>query len=131
MIAPTPPAANFDSQLIRVCVREPSSLSNRPEMLDRNIRFFTVRFRNFRGVKIESPSIELPLRRPPNGGQQCRNPRMSRATRPALGHERRLSARRARVSGIELQKNQSAVVEVPGQGPAGPNRLTDNLSGSD
>ena len=40
-----PPAANLHSQLIRVCVSEPSSLSNLPEMFDRKIRFLTVRLR--------------------------------------------------------------------------------------
>ena len=38
-IAPTPPRANRSSQLIRVCVPEPSKLSNRPEMLDLSSRF--------------------------------------------------------------------------------------------
>jgi hypothetical protein len=51
MIAPMPPAANLHSQLIRVCVSEPS-LSNLPEMFDRKIRFLTVRLRNLSGVKM-------------------------------------------------------------------------------
>src|SRR5260370_1122179 len=37
MIAPTPPAANLHSQLMRVWVREPSSLSNRPALFDDGI----------------------------------------------------------------------------------------------
>src|SRR5207302_1502567 len=60
MIAPTPPAANLHSQLMRVCVREPSSLSNRPEMFDRKMRFLTVRLRNLSGVKITSSLMTRP-----------------------------------------------------------------------
>ena len=33
-MAPMPPLANLHSQFIRVWVREPSSLSNRPDTLD-------------------------------------------------------------------------------------------------
>src|ERR1051325_6305468 len=56
MIAPTPPLANLASQLTRVCDSEPSSLSQRPELLERKTRFLTVRLRNLSGVKIGSPA---------------------------------------------------------------------------
>ena len=53
-MAPAPPLANMHSQLMRVWVSEPSSLSNRPEMLERKIRFSTLRLRNCSGVKMMS-----------------------------------------------------------------------------
>ena len=43
MIAATPPAANRSSKFTRAGVPDPSSLSIRPEMLDRNRRFLSVR----------------------------------------------------------------------------------------
>src|SRR5260370_19248840 len=112
MIAPTPPAANLDSQLIRVWVSEPSSLSKRPEMLERNIRFLTVKLRNFNGVKMGSSAIGLPLRGMPNSCQQRPNPSMGRAAAPALRHERHLAARRSGVRQLELQQDEGGVVEV-------------------
>src|SRR6516164_7687145 len=60
MIAPTPPAANLHSQLMRVWVSEPSSLSNLPEMFDRKMRFLTVRLRNLSGVKMTSSVMTRP-----------------------------------------------------------------------
>ena len=57
MIAPTPPRANLLSQLTRVCDRLPSSLSKRPEMLDRKMRFLISMFRHFSGSKITSLPI--------------------------------------------------------------------------
>ena len=53
-MAPTPPRANLLSQLMRVWVSEPSSLSKRPETFERKILFFTSRFLNFSGVKMTS-----------------------------------------------------------------------------
>ena len=54
MIAPVPPLANMHSQLMRVWVSDPSSLSKRPDMLERKIRFLTSRLRNRNGVKMMS-----------------------------------------------------------------------------
>ncbi len=53
-MAPVPPLANLLSQLMRVCVSEPSSLSKRPDTLERKMRFLTSRLRNFSGVKMMS-----------------------------------------------------------------------------
>src|SRR5215813_9313524 len=57
MTAPTPPRANLLSQLIRACVTLPSSLSKRPDTLERKIRFLTSRLRNLSGVKMMSSLI--------------------------------------------------------------------------
>src|SRR5882757_3329069 len=127
MIAPTPPAANLDSQLIRVWVSEPSSLSKRPEMLERKIRFLTVRLRNFSGVKIESLFIGLPLRRAPNRRQQRGDPGVRGALRPGSSHERHLRARRAIVGGVKLQQDQRAVAKLAGQRFAASRRLPHDL----
>src|SRR5580658_1904712 len=59
-IAPTPPRANFSSQFSRVLLPEPSKLSKRPEILERKMRFFTVRLRNRSGWKIMSSAIFSP-----------------------------------------------------------------------
>ena len=47
--SPTPPRANFSSQLRRVWLPEPSKLSKRPEILERKMRFLTVKLRNRSG----------------------------------------------------------------------------------
>ncbi len=53
-MAPTSPAANLHSQLMRVWVSDPSSLSNRPDILAQKIRFLIIRFRNLKGAKMTS-----------------------------------------------------------------------------
>ena len=53
---------HFVSQLIRVCDPDPSSLSQRPEMLERRIRFLIVRLPSCNGVKITSVPIGPPIR---------------------------------------------------------------------
>src|SRR3981189_1461015 len=58
MMAPTPPRANFSSQLTRVWVPDPSSLSNRPEILDLKIRFLTVKWGNLISVNITAFFID-------------------------------------------------------------------------
>ena len=61
-IAPTPPRANFVSQLMRACVPEPSYLSKRPETFDLRMRFLIVRLRNLSGSKIASNAMALLVR---------------------------------------------------------------------
>src|SRR5882757_992024 len=62
MMPPMPPRANLVSQLMRVSVPEPSSLSQRPEMLERRTRFLIVRFSlSFNGLKIASIATDSPL----------------------------------------------------------------------
>src|SRR6185437_10156164 len=115
MIAPTPPSANLDSQLIRVWVSDPSSLSNRPEMFDRKMRFFTVRLRNFSGVKISSNTSARSRGGAPDAFQQREHPGVGGTPAPALRHEGQLGGWRALVRGAELQQHQGRRVEIPGE----------------
>ena len=112
-----PPAANLHSQLIRVCVSEPSSLSNLPEMFDRKIRFLTVRLRNLSGVKMRS-SVMIGVRSwclagrrrgdgPfPHHAQQGRNERGRRTLRPGPRHQFDVAAGGARARGVELEDDE-------------------------
>jgi hypothetical protein len=52
MIAPTPPRANFTSQLMRGCAPVPSYWSNRPATFERRMRFLKVSERSWSGEKI-------------------------------------------------------------------------------
>src|SRR5215217_1213080 len=62
MMPPMSPRANLVSQLMRVSVPDPSSLSQRPEMLERSTRFLIVRFLlSFNGWKIASVATGYPL----------------------------------------------------------------------
>src|SRR5579871_4709833 len=107
MIAPTPPWANLDSQLIRVWVSEPSSLSNRPEMFERKTRFLTVRLRNCSGWKISSKGTgRMLLCDAPGPGEQGHHPGVGRATGPALSHEGELRGRPLGVGGVQLQHDE-------------------------
>ncbi len=72
-MAPTSPAANLHSQLMRVWVSDPSSLSNRPDILARKMRFLIVRFRNLRGAKMTS-FITAPILRFGFGAPGTLNP---------------------------------------------------------
>src|SRR5882757_1634031 len=62
MMPPMSPRANLVSQLMRVSVPDPSSLSQRPEVLERRTRFLIVRFLlSFNGWKIASVATGYPL----------------------------------------------------------------------
>ena len=117
MIAPTPPAANLDSQLMRVWVSEPSSLSNRPEMLERKIRFLTVRLRKWSGVEdrvIGHASYPLSPRARPRPAAPA--PRRAPGTAPKFRVMNAISGLGARgVGGVKLQHDQRASAEVAGE----------------
>src|SRR5579871_3954000 len=113
MIAPTPPWANLDSQLMRVWVSEPSSLSKRPEMFERKTRFLTVRLRKVSGWKISSNAIGPLLCGAPDGGEQRRHPGVRRAAAPALRHEGHLGVRVGRMRRLQLQQDERGRLEIP------------------
>ena len=129
MIAPTPPAANLHSQLMRVCVSEPSSLSNRPEMFERKTRFFTVRLRNWSGVKMtSSPMTRASLTGPPaasfpHGAQQGGNERGRGTLRPMSDHEFDVGAAIALARGVELEHDERARTHRASHGGARHGRL--------
>ena len=60
MIPPMPPRAKRVSQLMRVCVPEPSSLSQRPETLERRMRFLIVRLPSLQGREDDVPVHRAP-----------------------------------------------------------------------
>src|SRR5215831_5172899 len=115
MIAPTPPAANLHSQLMRVWVSEPSSLSNLPEMFDRKMRFLTVRLRNLSGVKMTSSVMT----RPRSLAQQS----PVATLRPMPHHELDLLAGRALARGFEFEDDESARAHRAAHGGTRPGGL--------
>src|SRR5262245_48064012 len=113
MMAPTPPRANLHSQFMRVWVRLPSSLSKRPEMLERKTRFLASSERKRSGVKMMSPAISGLLRLMPDRQQQRRHERARRAAGPAVAHEGDGGLGRAVARLVEFHQNQRAGLDPP------------------
>src|SRR5262249_1151826 len=131
MIAPTPPAANLHSQLMRVCVSEPSSLSNRPEMFERKIRFLTVRFRNRSGVKMMSSLMRRPRppaqQSPPSPPPQGRHESDSWTLRPVTLHEFDVPPGREFARSFKTKNDKGARAHRAGDGGARHNGLAQHV----
>src|ERR1041384_689893 len=135
MIAPTPPRANFSSQLIRVCVPEPSSLSKRPEMLERKMRFLTSRpeLRNLMGLKIAALLMRgLPgvLRLLPDLGEQSGDDRMCGTSVPSAGEKAEAGIRPLPARGFDGEHDERARLQTDIAHARAVARLADDARGT-